>query len=172
MELLWMWLWALLVLTLSMRSYNFIRENVSAPYCETSENESKGKPSKEMIIKMYMGGDYVSAKGMKHCLGWRNGKWPVIKCLSVFEVKELITAECRHWMIWGQPNEEKFWGYDFAHVGLGVICVVLYFKPRGRNHFYKILRIEEKIQRHSDKTGTENSFETFRMFLNSSNMFL
>lgn len=94
-------------------------ENISAPYCATFESESKGKPSKEIIIKMYMGGDYILVlreKSIKYCLGWHKGKWPVAKCLSVFEVEELISDECRHCMVWGQTNEEKFWGYDIAYV--------------------------------------------------------
>lgn len=52
-------------------------ENISAPYCATFENENKGKPSKEIIIKMYMGGDYILVlreKSIKYCLGWHKGK--------------------------------------------------------------------------------------------------
>ena len=42
-----------------------------------SENESKAKPSKEIIIKMYMGSDYIlvlRGKSIKYCLGWHKGK--------------------------------------------------------------------------------------------------
>lgn len=141
---------------------NFVWENVSVPIVNLQK--IKAKWNHQNVDGRWF---YIRAKGKKKAgkngLGWHNEKRLVGKCVSVLGVEEVITDECNHWMIWGQPSEEKFWSYDIVCIDLRPIWVVPCFEPRGRNGFCKMVSIEEKIQRHGDRTRIENSLKTFRM---------